>query len=152
MDKRTVGEHDFEAEDVGGGEAVFEAMRAAGVFRDVAANGANRLRRRIGCIEIISGLNATGDLQVDDSGLYHNARIGNIDFEDAIHARQAEDDSVCDRQRASAQARPRAARDERKSFAMAEPHDGLNLVGRRRKQNRAGQYAKIRETVAFVGV
>ena len=41
-------QHHFEAEDVVGGHAVFQAMHAAGILRDVAADGAGDLRRRIG--------------------------------------------------------------------------------------------------------
>src|SRR6516225_3708344 len=152
MHERAVGKNNFQAEDVRGGEAVLEAMRAAGVFRDVAADAANRLRRRIGCVEIILGRDATGDVQVDDSGLYDNTRVRKVHLVDAIHACQAQDNAVGDRQRTTAQARARTARNERNFFAMAEAHDGLHLLGGRRKQNRAWQYAKIREAVAFVGV
>ena len=53
MDEVAVREDDFEAEDVRGGEAVLEAVRAAGVFRDVAADGADGLRGGIGGVEII---------------------------------------------------------------------------------------------------
>ena len=38
-----------------GRESVFEAMRAAGVFGNVAADAAHRLRRRIGRVEISCG-------------------------------------------------------------------------------------------------
>ena len=39
-----VGEHDVQPQHVGGGEAVLEAVGAAGVLGDVAADGADRLR------------------------------------------------------------------------------------------------------------
>ncbi len=55
VDQRAVGQNDFEAEDVRGGEAVFQAVRAAGVFRDVAADAAHGLRRGIGRVEVICG-------------------------------------------------------------------------------------------------
>ncbi len=38
LHERAVGQHYLESEDMGGGEAVLEAMRAAGVFRNIAAN------------------------------------------------------------------------------------------------------------------
>ena len=46
------GQHHIECQNVGGREAVFQAMRAAGILRHVAADGAHRLRRRIGRIEV----------------------------------------------------------------------------------------------------
>ena len=51
VDELAVGEDDFEAEDVRGGEAVLEAVGAAGVFGDIAADGADGLRRGIGRVE-----------------------------------------------------------------------------------------------------
>src|SRR5260221_1829144 len=61
MNEGAVGKDNFEAEDVRGGESVLEAVRAAGIFGDVAANGADGLRRRIGSVEIILRGDATGD-------------------------------------------------------------------------------------------
>ena len=49
-------QHHFEAEDVVGGHAVFQAMHAAGILRDVAADGAGDLRRRIGRVVEALGL------------------------------------------------------------------------------------------------
>ena len=43
-----VHQHDLAAEHVVGGHAVFQAMHAAGIFRDIAADRAGDLRRRIG--------------------------------------------------------------------------------------------------------
>ncbi len=44
MYKRSIGEHDLQPENMRRGESVFQAMRAAGIFRDVAADAADRLR------------------------------------------------------------------------------------------------------------
>ena len=43
-------QHDLAAEHVVGGHAVFQAMHAAGILRDIAADRAGDLRRRIGRI------------------------------------------------------------------------------------------------------
>ncbi len=150
--ERTIGENDFDAEDVRRGEAVLEAMRSAGIFRDVAADGANGLRGGIGSIEIFVGLDTGGDLEIDDAGFDDNAGVGNVDFEDAIHAREAEDDAVFDGERAAAEAGTGAARDEGNLLAMADADYGLDLFSRRGKQYGAGQDTKIREAVAFVRV
>ena len=126
-----------------GGEAVLEAMRAAGVFGHVAADGADRLRGRIGRIEIAVAGDALGDAGIDDAGLDHHARIGDIDFENAIHARQADDNAVRDRQRSAAEARAGAARHERNPFAMADAHHGLHLLGGSRQHHGGGMTRKL---------
>ena len=152
MNERAVGKNDFEADDVGGGEAVLQAMRAAGVFRDVASDAADGLRRRIGRVEIFVGLDAAGDVEIDDAGFDGNASVGNVHFENAVHASKAEDYPVFDWECAAAEAGAGTARDERKFFAVAETQDGLNLLGGGRKQDGAREDAKIREAIAFVGV
>jgi hypothetical protein len=43
-----IDQHHFDAEHIVGGEAVFQAMHAAGIFRDVAADRTGDLRRRVG--------------------------------------------------------------------------------------------------------
>jgi len=98
------------------------------------------------------GLHASGHIEINHARFHDHARIGNIHFEDTIHPRKAEDDAVFHGQRAAAQACAGAARDKRNSFAMANLHDGLNLLRGSGKQDRARQYAKIREAVAFVSV
>src|SRR5215467_2346792 len=104
MNERPIRKDDFEAEDVSGGEAVFEAVRATGVLSNVAADGANGLRGRIGGVEIVLCGHAAGDVEIDDSRLDNSARVGQIDFEDAVHARETDDDTVLDRKRAAAKA------------------------------------------------
>ena len=152
VDERAVGENDFEAEDVRGGEAVFEAMRAAGIFGDVAADAARGLRRGIGRVEIALRLDAGGDVEIDDAGLDDDAGVGEIDFEDAVHAREADDDAVFDGHRAAAEAGAGAAGDERNFFAMAEAEDGLDFGGGVGEKDGARHGAEIGESVAFVGV
>lgn len=86
------------------GETVFQAMCAARIFRDVSADRTNRLRRRIRRVEIILVSDTGSDVQIDDAGFDGNPRIWQIDFQNAIHARQADDDPVLDRQSPAAQA------------------------------------------------
>ena len=152
VDERAVGENDFEAEDVRGGEAVFQAMRAAGIFRDVAADAARGLRRGIGRVEIALRENARGDVKIDDAGLDGDASVREIDFEDAVHARETDDDAVFYGERAAAEAGAGASRYEGNFFAMAEAKDGLDFGGGVGEKHGAGHGAEIGEGVAFVGV
>ena len=87
-----------------------------------------------------------------DARLDDDARVGKIDFEDAVHAREADDDAVFDRERAAAEAGACAASDEGKFFAMADAENGLDLGGGVGKKDGARHGAKISEGVAFVGV
>ena len=102
VDEGAVGEDDFEAEDVRGGEAVFETVGAAGVFGDVAADAADGLRGGVGGVEIALWEHAGGYVEINDAGFDDHAGVGEIDFEDAIHAREADDDAVFDGERAAA--------------------------------------------------
>jgi hypothetical protein len=102
VDEGAVGEDNFEAEDVCGGETVFEAVGAAGVFGDVATDATDGLRRGIGGVEIALRRDAGGDVEIDDAWLDDDASVGEIDFEDAVHAREADDDAVFHGERAAA--------------------------------------------------
>ena len=126
-----------------GGEAIFEAMRAAGVFGDVAADAARGLRGRIGGVEIALGEDASGDVEIEDAGLDGDAGVGEIDFEDAVHAREADDDAVFHGERAAAEAGAGAAGYEGDVFAMAEAEDGLDLGGGGGEEDGLGHGAEI---------
>ena len=105
-----VDQHDLEAEHVVGGEAVFQAMHAAGILGDVAADGAGDLARRIGRVVEALALHRLGDGEVGDAGLRHHAAIGVVDLEDAVELAEAEQDAVGERQRAARQRGAGAAR------------------------------------------
>src|SRR5215471_4355271 len=127
MDERTIGENHFKAEDVCSGEAVLEAMRATGILCDIATDAANRLRRRIRRVEVFLRLDSPRYIKIDDAGFNDDASVGDINFQDAIHAREAEDDTVFNGERAAAEARAGATRDEGNLFAVGRGEDGLDL-------------------------
>src|SRR6266850_4334781 len=134
------------------GEAVFKAMRAASIFRDIAADGAYGLRRGIRGIEESVVLNARGDIEIEDTWFDEHTGVGEIHFEDAIHADQADDDPVLDRRRAAAQAGARTSRDEGDSFPVTDADDGLNLFRGSGQKDRAWQHAEIDQAIALIGV
>jgi hypothetical protein len=152
VDEGAVGEDDFEAEDVRGGEAVFQAVSAAGVFGDIAADAADGLRGGIGGVEIVMRGDAVGDVEIDDAGLDDDAGVGEIDFEDAVHAGEADDDAIGYGERAAAQAGAGAAGNEGNAFAMAEAEDGLHFLRRRGEKDGLGHGTEIGEGVSVVGV
>jgi len=60
---------EFDADDVTGREAIFEAMHAA--VGDIAANRTGDLTRRIGRVIKPLGLDGMGDAEIGDAGLHH---------------------------------------------------------------------------------
>ena len=143
VDEGAVGQDNFEAEDVSGGEPVFEAVGAAGVFGYVAADAADGLRGGIRGVEITLRLDARGDVEIDNAGLDDDAGVGEIDFEDAVHAREADDDAVFYGERPAAKASAGAAGYEGDAFAMAEAEDRLDFGGGGREEDGLGHGAEI---------
>ena len=126
-------------------------MRAAGIFGDVAADAAHRLRRGIGGVEVSVGCDLLRDAGVDDAGFDDDALVGEIDFEDAREAREADNDAAFDGKRAAAEAGAGAARDESGSCGERRLDDGLHLFASRGDDDRAGHHAEVGEAVALVG-
>ena len=88
-DNAPVGQDELETEDVIRGDAVLEAVRAAGVLGDVAADGAGFLARWIGREEEPVAERHLGELEVDDPRLDQRGAVFAVDLEDAVHPRQA---------------------------------------------------------------
>jgi hypothetical protein len=97
-------------------------------------------------------LDADGNVEIDYAGLDGDAGVGEIDFEDAIHAGEADDDAIFDGERAAAEAGAGAAGYEGDVFAMAEAEEGLDFGGGIGEEYGARHGAEIGEGVAFVGV
>ena len=125
-------------------------MGAAGVLGDVAADRAHLLARRVGRVEEAVGRNRPRHVEVRHAGLDAHPPVGGIDLEDAVHARQADDDALGDRHGSAGEARPRSARDERRPVGAAHPHRGLHLLGRARQDDRERHRPVAREAVALV--
>jgi hypothetical protein len=104
-------------------EAVLEAVRAARVLGDVAADRADLLARRVGRVEDPSASTAARDVEVRDPGLDHDALALEVDLEDPVHPR---DETTIPSRRAGAAERPvRAPRATKDALARAEPqHPG----------------------------
>ena len=94
LDHRAVDEHHRDAEQVVGGDAVFQAMRAAGVHADIAGDGAGELRGRIGRVEEALMRHRLADGEIGDAALHARRPVVEIDAEHAIHLGDADDDGV----------------------------------------------------------
>jgi hypothetical protein len=103
-------QHDLAAEHVVGGHAVFQAMHAAGILRDIAADRAGDLRRRIGRVVEAGMRHRLADGEIGDAGLGHHDAVVEIDLADALELAEAEQHAVGQRQRAAGQRGAGAAR------------------------------------------
>ena len=94
-------QHQLDAHQIMGCEAIFQAMNAAGIFRHIAADGAGDLARWIGRVIETLCLHGPRHRGIGDARLHHNAAIVIIDFQDPVHAREAEQNAIGQRQRAA---------------------------------------------------
>ena len=135
-----------------GGEAVLEAVRSAGVFGEVAADGADDLRGGVGRVEEAGAADELGDLRVGDAGFDGDESVLEIDGGDAVHAREADDDAAGRGERATAEAGACAACDERNVVLCADADGGLDLCGFAREDYGARDGAEVGEAVTLVGL
>src|SRR5262245_53102356 len=110
-------------------------MRAAGVLRDVAADGAGALARRIRRVKITLRLDGQRDIQVHDAGLHYGALVGEVDFENPVHAREADGDAAGSGNRAAAQAGAGAAAYDGDSVLAGNLDDRDHVLRRPRKHD-----------------
>ncbi len=132
------------------GESVFQAMHAAGVLRDVAADRARDLRRRIGRIKQPVRGGRLRDREVAHARLDDGRSRERIDRDDATKLRERQHDAIHGRQCAAGQARSRATRDHRhaRRVTKRKDRDDLRLV--LGQHDRARLLAIQREAVALV--
>ncbi len=84
-------------------------------------------------------------------GCNHHPLVGEVNFKNAAHARQADHHAIGHRQRAAAQAGSGAARDKRNLVLMADADHRLHLLAAFGQQNRRRQHAEIGQAIALVG-
>ncbi len=135
FDDRAVDQHHLDAQDVVRRHAVLEAMRAAGVHRDVAGNRAGKLRRWIGRVEKTLLSDARRDLEIGDAGFDTREAVGIVDLDHAVHFRDAENDRILGRQGAAAKRRARAARNDLHIVLVAVLENFRDFFGRARQHD-----------------
>ena len=79
------------------------------------------------------------ELQVHHARLHHGALVLDVDFENAVHAREGDHDATLLRNRAAAKSGAGAARHHGNVLGGGQPHDLGNLFGVLRKDNSAGR-------------
>ena len=144
-------QNQFTAEHIVGGDAVFQAVNAARIFRHIAADGAGNLRRRIGRIIEARMIDRLRDRKIGDAWLDHRHPVLEIDGADALELGHAEQNAVAQRQRATGQRCPCPARHHLDAFAMAIGQHGGDLLGGLRQHHDHRERPIGGEAVAFVG-
>ncbi len=143
--------HDADGEHVVHRHPVFQAMRAAGIGGDVAADGAGDLARRVRRIEEAFGCGGLGDADIGEAGLDAGNAVGRVDRQNLVHAREAEHDRVLERQRAAAKRGAGPARHDLDVVLVAEAQDLADLLGGGRQHDRERQAAIGGERVGLEG-
>ena len=144
-------QHDLAAQYIVGGHSVFEAMHAAGIFRDIAADRAGDLRGRIGRVVKTRIRHGIADREIGDARLDHSDAVIEIDFTDSIELGHAKQHAIVERQRAAGQRRAGPARHDLDAFVVAIAQDFGDLLGGRRQHHHHRQLPIGGEPVALVG-
>ena len=151
LDNLAIEHHHRDAQHIVGGDAVFEAMGAARVHADIAADRAGELGGRVGRIEEALGRNGTRHGEVGDARLDPGDAIGIVDLEDAVHLRDADDDGILLRDRSARERGARAARNHRHALLQAIAQHRRDLPGRLGQHDGQGHAAIGGECVGLVG-
>jgi hypothetical protein len=130
------GEHDLQPEHPVAGDAVLDAAQPARVLGQVAADGADLERRRVGWIEQPDLCRGAIQVGVDHARLDGRGQVRRVDLEDAVHLCQDDGKRALDRHRATRQPGARTAWHQRHPVGCAERDDLSHLVGRAWKAHR----------------
>ena len=137
------------AEHVVGGHAVFQAVCAAGVEGNVAADRADGLTGWIGRVVQTVRCGGSGDVQVDHARLDDRDPFVRIEFQNLVQPIQCDHDAIGDRQRTAGQTRAAAAGDERDAVVVAPANGRDDFIGRFRKHDGQRFGAKRSQPVRF---
>ena len=124
-------------------------MRPAGIFRDVAADGAGFLAGGIRR-KIKSGvLYGARDIQIDHAGLDDGAAILQVQFQDAVHTRKDDHHAASASQRAAGESRARASANDRNLKSIGNLDDPGNVLRCVREDDDVGP-ALFNRAIEFV--
>ena len=144
-------QHQLDAQQVVGGEAVLQAMHAAGILRDIAADRAGDLRAGIGRVIEALMLDRLGDAEVGDAGLHAGAAVGVVDLQHAVELAEAQQDGVAHRHGTARERGAGAARHDLDLVVLAVAQDRRDLRHRLGQDHDQRHLAVGRERIALVG-
>ena len=137
--ERAVGQHHLGRHDVGVGDAVGQAMGAAGVVGHVAADRARLLARRVGGEVEAERPQLLGEVEVDDAGLHPRDPVLDVDLQDAVHLGEGDHDGQAQGDGPAGQAGAGAAGHDGTAVGDGDAGHGLDLGGGHREAHRAGR-------------
>ena len=140
---------DTQAQDVVNRQPILEAMHAAGVLGNVAADAACDLAGRIGRVVQAVRARRLRDGEITHAGLHTSSARERIEREDAIQLAQHEQQPFLVRSRTARQARARAARHDWHARLVTQREDSADLRFGLRQSDQAWLPAKDREPVAL---
>ena len=144
-------QHHLDTEQVVGGEPVLEAVHAAGILGDVAADRAGNLAGGVRRIVEAVGTHRRADGEVGDARLDHGAAVGGVDLEDPVELAEAHGDPVGERQRPARKPGAGAARHDLDPPIVAERQHAADLARIARQDDDHGQCPVGAEAVALEG-
>ena len=144
-------QHEFAAEHVVGGHAVFQAVHAAGIFRDIAADRAGDLRRRIRRVIKSFVRDRLADGEIGDAGLDHGHAVVEIDLAHALELAEPQQHAVRERQRAARQRRAGPARHHLDAVVVAIFQNLRDLLGGVRQHHHHRRLAIGGQRIGLVG-
>ena len=150
LDDLAVRQHECQPGDVVGREPVLEAVRAAGVLGDVAADRAHLLARGVGRVEEALSGDGAGDVEVRHARLDDDALAREVDLEDPVHSGERHDDAAWHGRRAARKTGAGPARDEWHALAVTRAKHRLDVLGRSGKDDELGDGAVAGQPVALV--
>ena len=140
------------SEDVVRGEPVLQAVRSAGILRDVPADGADLLRRGIRSVEVPERPYRFAHLEIGHAGLDGHLEILEVDIENRSHAAETDDDTIGDGERPAGEPGAGAARDKRHIRLDARAHRLCHLLGCHREDDGRGGHPPSSEPIACIGL
>ena len=150
-DHLAIHQHHLDAENVVGRQPVFQAMHAAGILRDIAADRTGDLRGRVGRVVEAVSLDGMGDAEIGDAGLRHHHPVHQIDLEDRVEAAHDQQHRVLQRQRAAGQRCAGSARHDANAVLVAIFEDLRDLTRGFGQHDHQRQLAIGRQTIALEG-
>ena len=123
LDYRAVDQHQLSTEEIVGGDAIFEAMSATGIHRDIAGDCAGKLRGRVRGVKKSVRPDSVTDGKIGDSGFHPREPVLGIDLNDAAHPGEAHNHRVLLRDSPAGERGPGTSRHHRHIVLMTESQD-----------------------------
>ncbi len=131
-------QHDLDGGDMGVGDPVGKAMRAARVVRDVAADGADLLARRVRGEVESERAEMFAQVEIDDARLDPCDAVLGVDLENSVHLRHRDHDRSAERNGTAGKAGSGPSGDHGPVVASRHLHHGLDLSRRFGEHDRPG--------------